>query len=107
MTANKFRHLALELPGVSEREHMDHPDFRVAGKIIATLGYPDESWGMVKLTPEQQRSFVTEAPDAFRPCNGSWGVRGATNARLASARVTIVRAALDTAWRNVVTKNKV
>jgi hypothetical protein len=69
MTADKFRRLVLDLPGVSEREHMDHPDFRVGGKIIATLGYPDESWGMVKLTPEQQWSFVTISPGAFRPCN--------------------------------------
>ena len=70
MTADKFRSLALELAGASEQAHMGHPDFRVGGKIIATLGYPDESWGMVKLTPEQQKSFVTKAPDAFRACNG-------------------------------------
>lgn len=106
MTADKFRRLALDLPHVSEREHMDHPDFRVEGKIIATLGYPDEGWGMVKLTPEQQRSFVTEAPDAFRPCNGSWGERGATNVRLEMAKVAVVRAALDAAWRNVVEKQE-
>jgi hypothetical protein len=104
MTADKFRSLALELAGVSERAHMGHPDFRVEGKIIATLGYPDESWGMVKLTPEQQKSFVTKAPDAFRPCNGTWGERGATNVRLDSAKVSFVRAALDAAWQNVVVK---
>lgn len=106
MTADKFRRLALGLPGVSECEHMDHPDFRVGGKIIATLGYPDERWGMVKLMPEQQRSFVTEAPDAFRPCNGTWGQRGATNVRLEAAKLTLVRAALDAAWRNVVAMKK-
>jgi hypothetical protein len=105
MTVDKFRRLALDLPGVTEQAHMDHPDFRVGGKIIATLGYPDESWGMVKLTPEQQQSFVTAAPEAFRPCNGVWGQRGATNVELASARVADVRAALDAAWRNVVGQN--
>ena len=101
MTPDKFRRLALDLPGVTEKEHMGHPDFRVAGKIIATLGYPDEKWGMIKLTPEQQRCFVTEAPDTFRPCNGTWGERGATNVQLANASPTRIRAALNDAWRNV------
>jgi len=104
MTADKFRSLALELAGASEQAHMGHPDFRVGGKIIATLGYPDESWGMVKLTPEQQKSFVTKAPDAFRACNGTWGERGATNVRLDTAKVSVVRAALDAACQNVVVK---
>jgi hypothetical protein len=106
MTPDKFRRLALDLPGVTEREHMDHPDFRVGGRIIATLGYPDENWGMVKLTPEQQRTFVTMTPGTFRPCNGVWGERGATNVQLETAKVTLVRAALDAAWRNVITKKK-
>jgi hypothetical protein len=101
MIADKFRRLALELPGASERQHMGHPDFRVEGKIFATLGYPDGNWGMVKLTPEQQQSFVTMAPGAFRPCKGSWGERGATNVCLEAAKVAVVRAALDAAWRNI------
>jgi len=106
MTPDKFRRLALDLEGASEREHMGHPDFRVAGKIFATLGYPDENWGMVKLTPEQQRSFVAMAPETFRACKGSWGERGATNVQLEAAKITVVRAALDAAWRNVVHKQE-
>jgi hypothetical protein len=101
VTSNKFRDLALELQGVSEREHMAHPDFRVEGKIFATLGYPDENWGMVKLTPEQQRSFVARAPETFRPCKGTWGDRGATNVRLEVAKMAVVRAALGAAWGNI------
>jgi hypothetical protein len=61
---------------------------------------------MVKPTPEQQWSFLTKAPGAFHPCNGTWGQRGATNVRLASAKVKIVRAALDAAWRNIVAVKK-
>ena len=106
MSPDKFRALALELEGVSEREHMAHPDFRVGGKIFATLGYPDENWGMVKLTPEQQGSFVARAPQTFRPCKGAWGERGATNVRLDAAKVTMVQAALDAAWRNIVHQQK-
>jgi hypothetical protein len=106
VSPDKFRALALELEGVSEQEHMAHPDFRVGGKIFATLGYPDENWGMVKLTPEQQGSFVARAPQTFRPCKGAWGERGATNVRLDAAKVTMVQAALDAAWRNIVHQQK-
>ena len=53
MTAAEFRRLALSLPETEEREHMHHPDFRVAGKIFATLAYPDKSYGMVKLFPDE------------------------------------------------------
>ena len=80
---------------------MNHPDFRISGKVFATLGYPDESWAMVKLTPEQQRSFVRELPLVFRPCKGVWGERGATNVRLESADKTSVKAALQAAHENV------
>jgi hypothetical protein len=65
--------MALGLPGAVESAHMNHPDFRVGGKIFATLGYPDESCGMVALTPEAQREFVRQAPDVFNPCKGSVG----------------------------------
>lgn len=80
---------------------MGHPDFRVGGKIFATLGYPDDEWGMVKLTPEQQEAFVSGDPAVFVPVKGGWGRRGATNVRLRAARTPGVRAALATAWRNV------
>jgi len=101
MTAEKFRRLALAIPGALESEHMGHPDFRIAGKIFATLHYPDDTWGMVKLTPEQQQSFVQELPNVFNPCNGVWGQRGATNVHLPSVTAKALRAALGAAWRNV------
>ncbi len=85
---------------------MDHPDFRVAGKIFATLGYPDENWGMVKFTPQQQIDFLKKAPTAFSPCNGAWGRRGATSVHLASARVPLVRVALKAAWENLTANGK-
>src|SRR5437879_11227466 len=58
MTPNDFRHLALSFPETEERAHMDHPDFRVGGKIFATLGYPEDGWAMVKLTPLEQEMFI-------------------------------------------------
>ena len=85
MTADKFRKLALSFPEVSEQAHMAHPDFRVGGKIFATLG-PDEDWGMVKLTPNQQEPLVRGEPEVFQPASGAWGRRGATIVRLADAR---------------------
>jgi hypothetical protein len=106
MTTDEFRKMALRFPGAIESEHMNHPDFRVEGKIFATLGSPDKTWGMVKLTPEQQRSFVKKAADMFNPCSGVWGERGATNVHLASAKKTVLQAALNAAWKNVTTKPK-
>jgi hypothetical protein len=106
MTIDQFRKMALEIPSAVERSHMHHPDFRVAGKIFASLGAPDESWGMVKLTPEQQRAFIKKAPKVFKPCSGAWGRQGATNVYLASAKASIVRAAIDAAAKNVASSAK-
>ena len=106
MTSKKFRSLALGLRGAVEAEHMNHPDFRVDGKIFATLNYPSDEWGMVKLKPAQQREFCKKAPEMFRPCNGVWGERGATNVHLPSAKIGVLRAALRVAWRNAVAEAK-
>ena len=101
MTAQKFRELALANPGAIESEHMGHPDFRIGGKIFASLGYPDETRGMVKLTPEQQKVAVGGAPEVFEPCAGGWGRGGSTSVHLAAARVPLLRAALKTAAANL------
>ncbi len=101
MTVEAFRRLALGLPEASEVGHMGHPDFRVGGKIFATLGYPDDGFAMVKLTLEQQEAFVTAEPAVFAPVKGGWGLRGATNVRLRPAKTGSVRLALAAAWRNV------
>lgn len=103
MTANDFRSLALSLPEATEAEHMGHPDFRVGGKIFATL-YPDETLGMVKLTPEQQGLFIQAEPSVFRPVKGGWGRRGCTNVLLAAAKEDRVRQGLVAAWRNTAPK---
>jgi hypothetical protein len=104
MTVNDFRKMALALPETEERSHMNHPDFRVAGKIFATLGYPDKSHAMVKLPPEQQHYLSKDYPDAFVPVKGAWGRRGATSVHLKSAKKEIVRKAIEAAWRNTVPK---
>src|SRR3979409_1340791 len=83
MSSNRFRLLALSLPGGIEGSHQGHADFRVGKRIFATLGYPDQDWGMVKLTPEQQSVLVEAEPDIFRPVPGGWGRQGSTNVRLA------------------------
>jgi hypothetical protein len=103
MTPDEYRNLALDLPGAVESSHMDHPDFRVGGKIFATLG-PGEEWGMVKLTPEQQAAFIEAEPEAFEPIKGGWGAKGATKVSLESANKAGVARALDMAWRNTAPK---
>src|SRR6184192_4826446 len=106
MTNDEFRTMALKIPAAVERSHMNHPDFRLAGRIFASLGVPDKNWGMVKLTPEQQRTFIEKAPEVFRPSSGAWGRQGYTNVYLAFAKTNIVRAALEVAAKNVASKKK-
>ncbi len=96
--------MALGLPEALESAHMGHPDFRVRGRIFATFPYPDESLGMVKLTPEQQGLFVQAEPGVFSPVKGGWGRRGATYVHLESATFASLRPALIAAWRNVAPK---
>jgi hypothetical protein len=83
---------------------MGHPDFRVRGKIFATLGYPDDGWGVVKLTPDEQQFFARIDPAIFRPVPGGWGKKGSTNVRLESATDDTLWPALVAAWRNVAPK---
>jgi hypothetical protein len=106
MTIDEFRKMALEIPSSVERSHMNHPDFRVAEKIFASLGVPNKDWGMVKLTPEQQRTFIEKAPEIFKPSSGAWGRQGYTNVYLPAAKAAIVRAALDAAAKNVASRSK-
>jgi hypothetical protein len=105
VTKAGFRKMALSLPEATESAHMGHPDFRVRGKIFATLGWPDGDWAMVKLTPEQQTAFVDSAPKVFAPVKGGWGLRGATNVNLKAASARALRPAMMTAWRNVAPKS--
>ena len=78
---------------------MAHPDFRVAGKIFATLRYPEAGWGMVKLSPDEQDFFVQAAPEIFIPVKGAWGKRGATTVRLEIVSKDALRDAMSAAWR--------
>lgn len=100
MLPDDFRRLALALPETEEREHHDHPDFRVGGKVFATLG-PDRSWAMLKLPPEEQRRRVAEAPECWEAFPGAWGKQGCTRLVLADASDAQARDALALAWRRV------
>ncbi len=98
MTVHQFRRVALNFPDVEERAHMQHPDFRVGGKVFATLGYPDKKSGMVRLTPEQQRFYVQAHPSVFVPATGAWGRQGSTLVRLKAADADVVQEAMKEAW---------
>ena len=88
-----------------EGSHQGHADFRVGKRIFATLGYPDDDWGMVQLTPEQQSVLVEAEPDIFRPVPGGWGKRGSTHVRLARADQATLKSALTIAWTNIAPKS--
>jgi YjbR protein len=102
MGADDFRRLALGMSDAIEGEHMGHPDFRVQGRIFATIHH-DQRNGMVKLTPEQQERFVAESPGAFAPESGAWGRQGCTRVRFDAADEEIVGDAMTLAWQNTVT----
>jgi YjbR len=106
MTPAAFRKLALTLDGASESAHGGHPDFRAGGKVFATMGYPDKDWAMVKLTPDQQEMLCAAEPAMFQPVKGGWGLRGATNLKLAAADQRTAKSALAMALRNVTEKKK-
>lgn len=99
MTAAKFRSIALSLDEASEGAHMGHPDFRVGGKIFATLGYPDADSGVVMLTAEEQEKFVRAQPKAFSPAAGAWGRRGSTVVRLDALDAATLRRVITLAWQ--------
>jgi hypothetical protein len=103
MTPDDFRELALGLEGAIERSHMNHPDFRVSGRIFATL-HGDSIWGTVMITPEEQRALIRINGKSFVPSAGAWGRSGCTNVHLASADEPTVRGALIMAWERAVAK---
>ncbi|KYG24068.1 hypothetical protein SE92_30610 [Bradyrhizobium sp. AT1] len=105
MSKSRFRKAALAFPGVIEGAHHGHADFRIGKRVFATLGYPDDTWGMVKLTPDQQTMLVDAEPELFRPVPGAWGMSGSTNVKLAKIDPVTLRSALEMAWRNVAPKS--
>lgn len=106
MNAADFRRIALSLEGAEEGSHMGAVDFRVGGRIFATLASESQGYGNLMLTPEQQTSFVAEQPDVFLPIPGGWGRMGSTHIRLAAANEDLLTGALRTAWKLRVEKNR-
>jgi len=104
MTPAGFRRIALALTDAVEHAHHGHPDFRVGGRIFATLGYPDKNSGMVVLTPEQQRALVRARGDAFTPVKGKWGENGCTSVNLTAVDEESLGEALTLARQNAVAK---
>src|SRR2546425_751276 len=105
MDAADFRRIARSLPGAEEGSHMGSPDFRVGGRIFATLASQNQGYGNLMLTPEQQAEFVEEQPEVFVPIAGGWGRMGMTHIRLAEAHEDVLAGALRTAWRLRIEKN--
>ena len=99
MTPQDFRRIALSLEGAEEGSHMGQADFRVGGRIFATLAAQHLGYGNLMLSPEQQAEFVAELPDVFLPVHGGWGRNGATHIRLAKANEDVLTGALRTAWK--------
>ena len=102
MTPAEFRRLALRLPEAVEGGHMGHADFRVGGRIFATLGYPNDRFAVVMLSPQDQDLVVRDHPRAFAPVKGKWGASGSTTVTLDALdakSAAAVAAVLEVAWR--------
>jgi hypothetical protein len=99
MTAAEFRKIALSFPEAVEASHVAHPDFRVGGRIFATLGYPDECYGVLMLTPDEQQELIGRYPEMFDAVKGGWGRRGSTQVLLQSANRRVLESAMQRAWR--------
>jgi hypothetical protein len=106
MSPDDFRRIALSLEGAEEGSHFGQADFRVGGRIFATLAAEKQGYGNLMLTPEQQAMFVAEAPAIFLPIPGGWGKNGATHVRLTAANEDVLLGALRTAWKLRVEKNQ-
>ena len=103
MAPDDFRRIALTFEGAVEGAHMGHPDFRVNNRIFATL-HSGDRFGMVALSPEQQRELIEGHPEMFTPEAGAWGRSGSTRVHLASAIADVLGEALTLAWQNAVRK---
>jgi YjbR len=99
MNLHDFRRIALSFPGVEEASHMGQPDFRVGGRIFATLASAKQGYGNLMLTLEQQEVFVNELPEIFLPIHGSWGRMGMTHIRLTLASEDVLTGALHAAYK--------
>lgn len=105
MTAADFKRIALSLEGAEEGAHMGAVDFRVGGRIFATLASVKQGYGNLMLTTEQQAAFVAEEPEVFVPIAGGWGKMGCTHLVLAKANEDLMAGALRTAWKLRIEKN--
>ena len=99
MTAAQFREIALSFPEAVEASHMGHPDFRVGGKIFATIGYQNEGRGVLLLSPEEQQEIISQHPEMFEPVPGGWGRCGSTQVLLAHVTQSVLEAAMRKAWQ--------
>lgn len=106
MTGNDFRRIALSMEGSEEGAHMGHADFRVGGRIFATLSLEEQGYGVLLLNPEQQAGMAADAPEVFSPVPGGWGRNGSTRVLLAKVTPDVLEDALRTAWRYRLARNQ-
>jgi hypothetical protein len=94
MTPAQFKKIALRIEGATEGSHQGHTDFRANRRVFATLGYPNDSWGMIKLSPTDQALYLDRHPEAFERATGAWGAKGSTLVNLEAADPKVVAAAM-------------
>jgi hypothetical protein len=106
MTGTDFRRIALSMPQAAEGSHFGNVDFRLGGKIFATLSLESQGYGVLLLTPEEQSGMVEDAPEVFSPVPGGWGRAGSTRVHLGSVTPDVLEGALRSAWQRRLAMNK-
>jgi hypothetical protein len=102
MTADEARAFALTLPGAEEKGHFDIADFRVRGKIFATLPGPDRM--VVRIEPADQAVLLAAESGTFSSAAGAWGLKGWTVVQLETVDRGVVHDLIISSWRRLAPK---
>ena len=103
MTPAAFRKTALSFPETAEASHMGHPDFRVRGKIFATVP-PDEEHLHIFVDAMETAAAVAHDPQAFEEL--WWGKKlSGVRVNLAAAEGVRVQELLEESWRSKAPKS--
>lgn len=91
------RRLIAELPGAVESAHHGHPDFRVGGRIFATL-WPDQNRSVLRLAVEDADALAGSEPETYRLVSARGPVAW-LSVDLGTVSAETYRALAEQAWR--------
>jgi len=97
LSAARVREMVARLADAQEGAHHGHPDFRVRGKIFATLSEREDRVAL-RLTHIEARALVERSPDMYRLVADREPI-GWVSALLAEADEAEIGDLLEEAWQ--------